>query len=95
MNDITTEAVEAKVIEIVAEMALMKPHEVTLKSTLQELGVDSIAVMECIFAIEEAFDVHVDFNANKPEASAFDISSVGSIVTAVQELIEKTIRAKG
>jgi acyl carrier protein len=44
-------------------------------------------MVESIFAIEEAFDVSVPFNANEPSKSDFDISTVQSIITAVEKLI--------
>jgi len=43
--------------------------------------------VESIFAIEEAFDISVPFNANEPEASDFDISSVGAIIAGIERLI--------
>ena len=42
--------------------------------------------MESIFAMEEAFDITVPFNANAPGDNAFDISTVASIITAVDKL---------
>lgn len=80
-------SVEGKIIAIVAEQAFLEPSDVTLVSTLESLGVDSMGLVECIFAIEEEFDIQVPFNANEPEASKFDISSVQSIVTAVEALV--------
>ena len=53
---------------------------------LDDLGIDSMALVETIFAIEEAFDISVPFNANNPEDSGFDISSVASIIAAVDQL---------
>jgi acyl carrier protein len=44
--------------------------------------------VESIFAIEEAFDITVPFNANAPTESDFDISSVGAIVKAVDALVK-------
>ncbi len=82
-------SVKSKVIEIVAKQAFLEPNVVALSSTLEQLNIDSMGVVECIFAIEEEFDVQVPFNANKPEAPAFDISSVQSIVSAVESLIAK------
>ena len=35
-----------------------------------------LGLVEAIFAIEEAFDIQVPFNANDPERSEFDISTV-------------------
>ena len=79
--------VESIVVGILAEQALMAPEEVTPDATLADLGIDSLGVVEAIFSIEEAFDIQVPFNANEPEASAFDISSVAAIVKAVEDLV--------
>ena len=40
-----------------------------------------------VFAIEEAFDIQVPFNANEPRKSDFDISTVDTMVRAVETLI--------
>ncbi|MFD0858155.1 acyl carrier protein [Roseovarius aquimarinus] len=76
-----------RVIAIIAEQAMLEPSDVTLDSTLEDLGVDSLGLVESIFAIEEAFDINVPFNANEPTAGDFDISTVGSIVANVQRLV--------
>jgi acyl carrier protein len=77
----------ARVHAIIAEQAMIEPDGVTDEMTLQELGIDSMGVVEAIFAIEEAFDISVPFNANAPAESEFDISSVGAIVAAVERLV--------
>ncbi len=80
-------SVQDKVIEIIAEQAVLEPSDITLDSTLQSLGIDSLGVVESIFAIEEAFDIQVPFNANNPSASDFDISSVDSIIKGINVLV--------
>ena len=65
--------------------------DVTLEATLDDLGIDSLGVVESIFAIEEEFDIEVPFNANAPEQSDFDISSVASIILAVENLVAEQI----
>ncbi|MBL4927988.1 acyl carrier protein [Fuscibacter oryzae] len=79
--------VAEKVILIIAEQAVLDPSDVRMDSTLESLGIDSLGLVESIFAIEEAFDISVPFNANEPDKSSFDISSVGVIVAAVEGLI--------
>ena len=79
--------VKDRVIEIIAEQAVLEPSDVTMDSTLESLGIDSLGLVESIFAIEEAFDIQVPFNANEPEKSEFDISNVGTIVTGIQRLV--------
>lgn len=84
-----SQSVEDKVIAIIAEQAVLEPQDVKMESTLEDLGIDSLGLVESIFAIEEAFDISVPFNANAPEESDFDISSVASIVEAVKGLIRE------
>jgi len=79
--------IAARVIEIVAEQAVLEPGDVKLDQTLEDLGIDSLGLVEAIFAIEESFDISVPFNANEPSESDFDISSVGAIVAAVSGLV--------
>lgn len=83
------ESVSDKVIAIIAEQAVLEPSDVKLDSTLEDLGIDSLGLVESIFAIEEAFDISVPFNANEPESSDFDISSISAIIKAVDGLIEE------
>ena len=80
-------SVKDKVIQIIAEQGLLDVADVSLSATLAELGIDSLGVVESIFAIEEEFDIEVPFNANAPQESEFDISSVATIVSAVETLV--------
>ncbi|MGJ8610799.1 MAG: acyl carrier protein [Octadecabacter sp.] len=80
--------IKDQVIEIIAEQALLSPKDVTPDNTLEDLGIDSLGLVEAIFAIEEAFDISVPFNANNPDDSEFDISSVASIIAAVETLVK-------
>ena len=79
--------VQDKILSIIAREAAMEPAEVRPEMTLEELGLDSLGLVEMIFAIEETFGVSVPFNANEPSQSEFDISSVGAIVRAVERLV--------
>jgi len=79
--------VKQRVICIIAEQAVMDVSEVTPDKTLADLGIDSLGLVESIFAIEEEFDIQVPFNANNPEDSEFDISSVAAIIAAVEDLV--------
>ena len=80
-------SIKNKVVGIIAEQAVLEPSDVTLDSTLDDLGIDSLGLVESIFAIEEEFDIQIPFNANEPEASDFDISNVQSIITGIERLI--------
>lgn len=80
-------SIQDRVIAIIAEQAVLEPADVTLDSTPEDLGIDSLGLVESIFAIEEAFDISVPFNANDPSGSDFDISSVRTIMAGIERLI--------
>ena len=80
--------IEQRVIEIIADQAMLEPSDIAPDSTLEDLGIDSMGLVECIFAIEEAFDISVPFNANAPAESDFDISTVASITEGIRRLIK-------
>jgi acyl carrier protein len=79
--------ISEKILQIISEQSLLNPIEVQLDATLETLGIDSLGVVESIYAIEEEFNIEVPFNANSPEESEFDMSSVLSIIKAVEKLV--------
>ena len=79
--------VSNRIAQIIAEQAMLDPEAIKPDTTLDDLGLDSLALVEVVFGIEEAFDISVPFNANEPKASDFDISKVSHIVAGVKSLI--------
>ncbi len=82
-----TDDIDTTVIRIISEQALIEPGDVSRDQSLADLGIDSLGLVESIFAIEEAFDIEVPFNANDPATSDFDISSVQAVIDAVRRLV--------
>lgn len=82
-------SIKDRVIGIIAEQAVLEPSDVTTQSTLEDLGIDSLGLVESIFAIEEEFDITIPFNANEPQQSDFDISSVASIIAGIEKLVKE------
>ena len=81
--------IKDRVIKIIAEQAVLEPSDVTEDSTLEDIGIDSLGLVESIFAIEEEFDISVPFNANEPQQSDFDISTVASIIAGIEKLVKE------
>ena len=80
-------SIKEQVIAIIADQAMLEPADIAMDQTLEDIGIDSLGLVESIFAIEETFDISVPFNANDPQASDFDISSIAAIVAAVEKLV--------
>ncbi|MFN3723946.1 MAG: acyl carrier protein [Paracoccaceae bacterium] len=77
------------IIGIIAEKAFLEPADLTIDTRLDALALDSLAMVELIFALEETFDISVPFNANDPGKDDFDLSSVGAIIQAVEGLVSQ------
>ena len=82
-----TDQIRDRIRAIIAEQAMLEPSELRPELSPQEIGIDSLGLVESIFAIEEEFDISIPFNANEPEKSEFDISTLGSIIAAVEKLV--------
>ena len=79
--------VAQKIAEIIAEQAMVEPDTITDTTTIDDLGLDSLSLVEVVFGIEEAFDISVPYNANDPGESDFKLGNFGEIVAGVQQLI--------
>lgn len=77
------------VLRIIGDLTMMRPDQIDLASSPDEIGLDSQAIIELIFAVEEEFDVRVPFNANSAGDDLFDVSSIGAIILSVAGLITR------
>ncbi|WP_112309635.1 acyl carrier protein [Pseudogemmobacter bohemicus] len=78
------------VIAILAAQALVDPAGMRESDRLEEFGLDSLGLVEAIFAIEERFDIQVPFNPNEPDQAGpgdLDVSTVGGIIRGIEALI--------
>ena len=57
------------------------------ESRLEAIGIESLDVIEIIFALEEKFGIAIGFNANESAALAFE--TIGQIADEVQKLVAK------
>jgi acyl carrier protein len=75
--------VAAEIMQIIGSKTGAGNGAVVLTDPLDELGLDSLGVVELTFAIEEKFDVEIPFNAN------FDIKAktVADLIKTVEALV--------
>jgi acyl carrier protein len=82
-------AVETEIIDIIAKRnRSAAPVPLTLASTLDELGLESLDVIEMAFDLEERFNIEIPFNANNSTGPSF--KTVGDVVSAVRQLIQSS-----
>ena len=59
--------------------------QVTIRSDISSLGIQSLELTEIIFDIEEAYDIQVEINTVDAWSK---LENVGDIVTAVRALVD-------
>ncbi len=70
-----------KIKAVLAEQLDVNEDEITMDSTIQEdLGADSLDVVEMIMSLEEEFDIEV------PDEAAQEMKTVGDVVRFVESL---------
>lgn len=73
-----------KVKSLIVDRLGVEPEAVVSKATfLDDLGADSLDVVELIMAIEEEFDIEI------PDEDAEKISSVGEAVAYIQKKLDE------
>ena len=80
--------IQDTVIENLAEKALLKPGDVKLDFSISDLGLDSLGIVEIIFALEEQFDIEIDINFNNLNSSDFDISTVQEVIKSIEKILK-------
>jgi acyl carrier protein len=95
MNQITTvsgvQAVPScdvsRVIAIIAAQAMLDESSITPDTPLADLALDSLVMVEIVFALEEEFGVTIPFNANDAaDHSGFDMATPARMAAALQAL---------
>ena len=91
------QAITDEVREIISRELKIPFERLTPDTALLDLGVESLDLIEIIFALEEKFDISIPFNANESAAAGEEESSrlglanlrtIAQISTAVKELMD-------
>jgi acyl carrier protein len=77
----TSDELTRRVIAVVAKTQRVPIEKISLDSTFEELGMDSLDGVNLLFALEE------EFNINIPDEDAKDIRSVRQMVEGVSKLL--------
>lgn len=69
-----------KVLAIIAKKLSIKPDSISEHATLQDLGADSLAMVDIIMQLEEDFNIEI--NDEKAES----LKNVGDVIDYVHQL---------
>ena len=71
-----------RVLRIIAETQRKDPSQVTIDSSFEELGIDSMDGVNIVFALENEFDISI------PDDDVRTVRNVRDMVAGVAKLVE-------
>ena len=83
-------SIEQKVLELVGEQAGIDPKEVSLNSKFEELNLDSVAIVELVFMLEETFKISIPFEGLDESELKRNFNTVSSLINLLEDLLQKT-----
>ena len=73
------EAITDTVMQIISRELKIPLERLSPATALQDLGVESLDLIEIIFALEEEFDISIPYNANEPTSPGKEGASQGGL----------------
>ncbi|NLB22152.1 MAG: acyl carrier protein [Clostridium sp.] len=71
-----------KIREIISDKLGIKEDEITMESTFEDLGADSLDIVEFIMAIEDEYDIQV------ADEEVEKVETVGDVVEYIETLVD-------
>ena len=81
--------IEKQVLELVGEQAGIDPKKISLLCKFEDLNLDSVAIVELIFSLEERFNVSIPFEGIEEIELKKNFHTVSSLINHLRELLQK------
>lgn len=80
-------AIRKKIREIIALHVKLDVQDLSGNQSLEDQGIDSLSLVEIIFALEETFDIAVPYNTGDPDLDRIYTSNLAVFVTAIEGFV--------
>ena len=81
--------IEKQVLELVGEQAGIDPKKISLLCKFEDLNLDSVAIVELIFSLEEKFNISIPFEGIDEIELKKNFHTVSSLVNHLRELLPR------
>jgi acyl carrier protein len=92
-------AVDNEVRQIISKALKIPVEKLTPETKLEDIGAESLDVIEIMFEIEEKFDISIPLkpnpgsSASDPKSGELPFTTIGEVTAAVTNLVEAKARA--
>ena len=83
------ENIEEKVLELVGKQTGIDPKQITLNTRFEDLNLDSVAIVELVFSLEETFDMSIPFEGLDESEIKKHFYTVSSLADHIKDLLQK------
>jgi len=81
--------IEERVLELVREQAGVGPKEISIFSKFEDLNLDSVAIVELIFSLEDAFKISIPFEGLDESELKKNFHSVSSLINHLKGILQR------
>ena len=83
-----------KVVSLIAQKANVDPSELNRDTSIQDINIDSLDVVEIFFDVEETFDISIPYNVNEEKLTDnANFRTVGNVVDTVSKLVDEKAKS--
>tara|TARA_Y200000002_G_C22353295_1_gene525937 strand:+ start:291 stop:551 length:261 start_codon:yes stop_codon:yes gene_type:complete len=83
--------IEKQVLELIGEQAGINPKEISLFSKFEDLNLDSVAIVELIFLLEERFDISIPFEGLDESELKRNFYTVENLIKHLKGLLHRNV----
>ena len=83
------ENIEEKVLELVGKQIGIDPKQITLDRKFEDLNLDSVAIVELVFSLEETFDISIPFEGLDESEIKKRFYTVSTLSDYLKDLLKK------
>ena len=80
-----------EVLELVGELAGIDPKKISLLCKFEDLNLDSVAIVELIFSLEEKFNISIPFEGIDEIELKKNFHTVSSLTNHLRELLQRNV----
>ncbi len=81
--------IEEKVLELVGKQTGIDPKQIPLHRKFEDLNLDSVAIVELVFSLEETFDISIPFEGLDESEIKKRFYSVSTLTDHLKDLLQK------
>ena len=80
-----------QVLELVGELSGIDPKKISLLCKFEDLNLDSVAIVELIFSLEEKFNISIPFEGLDESELKKNFHTVSSLINHLRELLQRDV----